>query len=158
MFPTPAPSSTRGFKGARRREASRDVPCCAGPKAAPGCPEPAPAAPRHSRCCSTQRSPPSARSCSHTNPPRRSGRRKCSASSAPWGKGEQQVSAGHRGAQGCTPKGDPAPHTCGSSTEPYPATKGSSSSQHTCYCSIVPLSPLFPLQELQIAPENALEL
>lgn len=113
------------------------------PKAAPGCLEPAPASLSHSRCCSILQSPPSARSCPHTNPPRHSGRKICSASSAPWEKGEEQVSGGHRGGEGCTPQGDPAPHMCGTSqpsTVPYPATKGSSSSQHTSYCSIVPLS------------------
>lgn len=63
---------------------------------------------------------------------------------APWGRGEEQVSGGYRGGEGCTPKGDPAPHRWGTSqpsTAPYPATKDSSSSQHTSYCTRVPLSP-----------------
>lgn len=34
---------------------------------------------------------------------------------APWGKGEEQVSGGYREGEGCTPKGDPAPHRWGTS-------------------------------------------
>lgn len=75
------------------------------PKAAPGCLEPAPASLSHSRCCSTRQSPPSARSCSHTNPPRHSGRKICSASSGTLGKGEEQVSGVHGEGKAAHPKG-----------------------------------------------------
>lgn len=113
------------------------------PKAAPGCLEPAPESLSHSRCCSTRQSPPSARSCSHTNPPRHSGRKICSASLGTLGKERSTLVVGTGRDRAAQPEGNPAPHSCDTSqpsTAPYPATRDSSSSQHTSYCTVIPLS------------------
>lgn len=106
--PTPAPSSTKKFKGVRRRKGNRDVPSCLDPKGSSWVPGAGPRLPQHSRCCSTRRSPPSARSCSHTNPPRRSGRRICSAWSGTWGKKERgRLVMGTGEERAAHPKGTP---------------------------------------------------
>lgn len=113
----PAPGSSKERGGGKKKGMSRPAWI---PEAAPGCLEPAPASPSTHGVvvlCDHRRAHKVALTPIHlsTLVGKYARHRQ-----APREKGEEKVSGGHRGGEGCTPKENPDPHTCGTS-QPSPA-------------------------------------